>query len=381
VAAGRKDRVFLSYASEDLETAKKVYDGLIKRKLDVWFDKKHLKAGRWHPQIIEAIEQSRYFFICLSESSLKKIGHTHPGYQKEELSLALEIARKQPESEFTIVPTRLEDCDRGGYLVSPYQQYDLFDDFDKGLDKLAVNIGGISLSDDTAKDERSDEEKSIDGLYTKATIESYAGRFNESITLLDEVLASRSDHAPAWLTKGFNLAGLGRLEKAVEALDMALQIDPNFVPACVNKGSALGSLGRIREALNAFDKALQINPNDALAWYNMGFALDILGKYEEAIRAFDNALQIKPNNVQTWDRRGVAFARLGKYEEAIEAFDKALEINAKYDDAWHNKGLTLFRLSKHDEALAAFDKALEINPDDPGALKYRDELKKQLKRQ
>jgi hypothetical protein len=45
------DLVFLSYARENLEEVEEIYEGLKKRGLNVWIDKRNLGPGRWKPQI------------------------------------------------------------------------------------------------------------------------------------------------------------------------------------------------------------------------------------------------------------------------------------------------------------------------------------------
>ncbi len=60
-----KEQVFLSYASDDLETVEKLYQGLQERGVNVWFDQLDVKAGRWKKQIEQAISKSRYFIMCL----------------------------------------------------------------------------------------------------------------------------------------------------------------------------------------------------------------------------------------------------------------------------------------------------------------------------
>lgn len=131
-----------------------VYEGLIIRGLKVWFDKKHLGPGKWKPQIERAIRRSRYFIICLSNAAIRKTGD-EPGFQDHELNEAYNIAKDQTEQEFTIIPVRIEDCNRGDHRLTLFQQYDHFDYFNGGLPKLAVNMGGVSLSDLEAKDKRS----------------------------------------------------------------------------------------------------------------------------------------------------------------------------------------------------------------------------------
>ena len=112
-----RNQVFLSYAREDLETVKKVFHGLKKRGLNVWFDKEHLGPGSWKSQIEKAISKSRYFVICISEAALRKTGD-EPGFQDEELNRAYNIAEKQSSQDFTIVPVRLEECSRGDTRLS-----------------------------------------------------------------------------------------------------------------------------------------------------------------------------------------------------------------------------------------------------------------------
>ena len=101
------EQVFLSYAHEDLVVVNKLYADLRKRGLRVWFDKNELKPGKWQLQIKKAISKSKFFIICLSKASLKKIGDK-PGFTDEELNHAYQIATSQYHDEFIIVPLRLE---------------------------------------------------------------------------------------------------------------------------------------------------------------------------------------------------------------------------------------------------------------------------------
>jgi hypothetical protein len=182
----RKNRVFLSYAREDQDRVRQVYEGLIKRGLNVWLDKESSGPGKWLPQITKAIARSRYFVICLSQSSISKTGDK-PGFLDEELNMAYNIAMNQPVTEFSIIPLRLEDCDRGDHRLTMFQQYDLHDDFNKGLDKLALDLGGVALADVKPKDQRTEDQKLIDDLFAKSATEYYAGKLKESIEKSDIV--------------------------------------------------------------------------------------------------------------------------------------------------------------------------------------------------
>jgi tetratricopeptide (TPR) repeat protein len=304
-----KKQVFLCYASDDIEIVQKIYTGLCKRNLDVWFDKEDLKPGAWMPQVMKAISRSRYFIICISKMALRKIGDESPGFQDKELNRAYEIAISQPDSHFTIVPVRIEDCDRGGHDVrlTSFQQYDLFKNFRNGLDKLALDLGGISLADVKAKDTRTEDDKSAESLLGKASA--------------------------LYLT--------GAESKALEIYDTLIALDPRNFVAWYSKGAVLDELGRFEEALEAYEKAIEINPDSANAWANKGFTLSHFNSPEDELTAYNRSLDIQPNNTAVLFNIGVVLVELERYDEAIKTFDKLLEISPKDNVVKVKKGKAL----------------------------------------
>ena len=273
-----REQVFLSYAAEDRDEVRKIAEGLEKRGLKVWFDEKNLRPGRWKPQILRAINQSRYFVFCLSENALRKTSDERPGFVDEELQYAYQIAMAQPEAEFTIVAARLQDCGRGDTRLSPYQQYDLFPDLEAGLDKLAPGLGGRSLADSRARGERTKEEKLIGNLMGKAQLAYYVNQYETAIALCNTILE---------------------------------ELKPGYPEAWYNKGVALWKLGRHEEALRAWEEALRLKPDDPEVWNNKGVALDELGRREEALCAYDEALRLKPDFPEALHNRRVAASSSG----------------------------------------------------------------------
>ena len=89
-------------------------------------------------------------------------------------------------------------------------------------------------------------------------------------------------------------------------------------------------------------------------------------------------MNINHGHAGAWNSKGVALSGLGRFEEALESFNMALELDPKNAKAWINKAFALEELGRPKEALAAINIALELNPDDADAIKYKDELMKQL---
>ncbi len=68
--------MFISYAREDLETARKIYDDLKEAGLDPWMDKSDIVPGQnWKFAISQAIRESEYFIALLSSESVSKRGY------------------------------------------------------------------------------------------------------------------------------------------------------------------------------------------------------------------------------------------------------------------------------------------------------------------
>jgi tetratricopeptide (TPR) repeat protein len=177
--------------------------------------------------------------------------------------------------------------------LSGWQQYDLFEDWEDVLDTLAVNLGGNSLVDVTAKDERTEDEKMLEGLMGRAEIFYYSGEFDKVLSYLEAAINIKPDAKEAWNTKGIALRKLGRPDEALESYNKAIEIKPDFHEAWFNKGAALAALGRHEETLKAYEKAIEIKPDFPEAWNNKGLALRKLGRKKEAQKAFERAGEIK----------------------------------------------------------------------------------------
>ena len=64
--------IFLSFAEEDVDFARKIYTALSKRELTVWFSQEHLKTGDSIIGVInEAVKRSHYGLILLSPHTIE----------------------------------------------------------------------------------------------------------------------------------------------------------------------------------------------------------------------------------------------------------------------------------------------------------------------
>jgi hypothetical protein len=86
------NHIFISYAKEDCQFARKLYEDLKSRGFDVWFDKESLLPGEnWEIEIPKAVRKSKFFIPLFTNTSVSK-----RGYVQKEFRIALDVALEIP---------------------------------------------------------------------------------------------------------------------------------------------------------------------------------------------------------------------------------------------------------------------------------------------
>ncbi len=124
-------KIFISYAGEDLETAKRVYEDLESHGYDPWMDTRDILPGQeWNPATIKAVRHSDVFICLVSRESVAKRG-TAQG----QLKTALEVLEEFSESDIFLIPARVDDCEVP-FRLEHLNRVDLFPDYESGFDRL-----------------------------------------------------------------------------------------------------------------------------------------------------------------------------------------------------------------------------------------------------
>jgi hypothetical protein len=99
-------KVFLCHSSFDKPLVRELYKRLSKEGFNVWLDEAKLVGGQdWETEIKKAVKTSHIVLVCLSKSSVGKVG-----FIQKEIRYALDIAQEHPDEDIYIIPLRLEDC-------------------------------------------------------------------------------------------------------------------------------------------------------------------------------------------------------------------------------------------------------------------------------
>lgn len=145
----RNKMVFISYAREDYDFAKRIYDDLNAVGLSPWLDTEEILPGEdWRRAISTAIEKSAAFLALISSNSVDKRGHV-----QKELRQAIQILEEMPPRAIYLIPVRLEEIIPAHGRLSELQWLDLFPDYDdKVIDKLVAAVSHATGSDISESD-------------------------------------------------------------------------------------------------------------------------------------------------------------------------------------------------------------------------------------
>lgn len=132
----QENTVFISYAREDSDAARRLYNDLRSLGLNLWLDKESLFPGQnWEIEIRKAIKRSRYFIAMLSSNSVEK-----RGYIQKEFKFGLEVLDEVPESQIFVIPARLNECNIPYEKLRKYQYVDLFPNWAGGVEKIVRSM-------------------------------------------------------------------------------------------------------------------------------------------------------------------------------------------------------------------------------------------------
>lgn len=115
------NKVFISYAKEDLEAANILYDYLTRFCFEPWLDKRNLFPGQdWDYEIKKALKEADFIILLLSNISVAK-----RGYVQREYKLALQYCEEKLESDIYIIPCKINECEVPDSL-SKYQWTEIY---------------------------------------------------------------------------------------------------------------------------------------------------------------------------------------------------------------------------------------------------------------
>ncbi|MFO0748505.1 MAG: tetratricopeptide repeat protein [Myxococcota bacterium] len=184
---------------------------------------------------------------------------------------------------------------------------------------------------------------------------------------LEAAIAMKPDYAFAWYNLGKLEAGLERHDAAIAAYRKALDADASMVKAAINLGVEEARLERWDEAIAAYRQAIALAPNDAPAHFDLALALRSKGQLEDAVAEFQKVIELDEDHIGARKHLGATYGKLGQHDLAIRTFQQALDLDASNVAVRYNLAGELARVGKTDDARAELERVVRLEPTHRGA--------------
>jgi len=113
-SSASRGAVFLSYAREDTDAARRIADGLRSQGVEVWFDQNELRGGEsWDAKIRKQIRECTLFMPVVSARTQER----REGYFRREWKLAVERTNDMAGGVAFLVPVVIDETPEGEALV------------------------------------------------------------------------------------------------------------------------------------------------------------------------------------------------------------------------------------------------------------------------
>lgn len=147
---------------------------------------------------------------------------------------------------------------------------------------LVINIPA-SFAEETATTD-------IATLITQGETAIDEKRYDDAITLAQQVIAQDIENARAYLIWGDALGWQGYFKDSLKKIEHSAKLDPYYAQTYVIWGEVLSADGDNDEAIKKFKQAVELEPQNARAYLGWGISLSYKGESSKACKKYQKAL-------------------------------------------------------------------------------------------
>jgi tetratricopeptide (TPR) repeat protein len=202
--------------------------------------------------------------------------------------------------------------------------------------------------------------ESLESLKRLGVLEQTELKFDDSIQLFEQVLASDPSFPQVNFFLGTSYFGKGDFTRATESFERELKaLNPHpRTHYCL--ALALQSSGRLEEAISQLNQSVTDNPKDSDALYELARI------YKNAsLRSIEMLKALDPDSFQLRALMGEVYADQERYSEAIEEYQAALLKRPEAPGMHFVIGVAYWAQRQMEPAEKAFKDAYKENPNDP----------------
>ncbi|MEZ0224034.1 MAG: sulfotransferase [Alphaproteobacteria bacterium] len=199
-------------------------------------------------------------------------------------------------------------------------------------------------------------------LYRSAVEALSSGRFDDGISLLEQLLPLVPPTSEIHNNLGTAHWKSGRLKQAEEQYAKAVRLSPKNALALNNYGALLMGQSRLEEAEKLLKQAYSLKPDHPSVANNMGLIQCWRGDLAAAERSFIAALALRPGWSDAQGNLGNVYRDTNRHDLAEAAYQRAIRMDPKNAPALCDLGILLFSQGRNADAKEALEKSLSLNP-------------------
>jgi arylsulfatase A-like enzyme/Tfp pilus assembly protein PilF len=227
-------------------------------------------------------------------------------------------------------------------------------------------IGGFTSSSKLAKSGELGDPKDKIILYNKikqAEGASANKEFDDSLKLIDEVIAEDPGIMEARQVKANIFLELDRPEEAVAECQEALKVDEEYEAAIFTMAQAYKRLKKYDEAIAGYGRIIQLDPRDPKPYVNLGEIYCDTKDLDKAIANLQKAISIDPeHSAMAHNLLGSAYLEKKMLEPAEKEIRLSLQMRPNIPDAHHNLGILYEDKGDMEKAMQEYKREIEIHP-------------------
>jgi len=227
-------------------------------------------------------------------------------------------------------------------------------------------IGGFTSSSKLANSGELGDPKDKIILYNKikqAEGASANKEFDDSLKLIDEVIAEDPGIMEARQVKANIYLELDRPEEAIAECQEALKVDEEYEAAIFTMAQAYKRLKKYDEAVAGYNRIIQLDPRDPKPYVNLGEIYCDTKDLDKAIANLQKAISIDPeHSAMAHNLLGSAYLEKKMLEPAEKEIRLSLQMRPNIPDAHHNLGILYEDQGDMEKAMQEYKEEIEIHP-------------------
>lgn len=230
----------------------------------------------------------------------------------------------------------------------------------RALGYVATSVSRAALADKNRADPK--DTIRLYNLLKRAAEDSVAGRLDEGIAKVREVLAADPDVIEAYTMLGNMHTKAGRLPDAIAAYQRALAVDPEHEGAAWSLALAYKDAGKLDEARAGFERVLHLNPRGARPLYQLADIAMRARDFTGAAQLIERGLTLDADRPSFLVRLAEARIELGRMDGAEAALTEAITARAEQPMAHYNLALVYESRGNIAGAIAEYQAEITNSP-------------------